>query len=64
MERMTYVPPFRADGHDTGCGAHYFEACDCASGIVRTIRLAFAADLARITDSGRAALHPPGGRSE
>ena len=48
---MTYVMPFSAPGHDQGCGAHYLEPCDCASGIVQTIKLAFAADLKRIRTS-------------
>ena len=47
--RMTYVPEYRAEGHDPGCGAHYMEACDCAQGIVRAVAIAFAADLKRAT---------------
>lgn len=46
--KLTYVPPFVAEGHDPGCSAHYLEACDCASGIVRAIELAFSEDLKRI----------------
>lgn len=46
--RMTYVPAFHAVGHDPGCAAHSLEPCDCASGIVDAIKLAFAADLKRL----------------
>lgn len=54
LTKLSYVLPFHAEGHDPGCGAHSIEACDCVSGIVRSIKLAFAADLNRI--AGRAAL--------
>lgn len=59
-ERMTYVPEFVATGHDPDCGAHHLEACDCASGIVRSISLAFALDLARLDDARKAARQSKG----
>jgi len=46
MARMTYVPVFCVEGHDRDCGAQYLEACDCIQGIIRTVRMAFAAELA------------------
>ena len=50
-ERMTYVPPFRAEDHDPDCGAHFFEPCDCASGIVSSALRAFSDELKRILAS-------------
>lgn len=52
-KRMTYVPAFYAEGHDPDCAAHSLEPCDCVSGIIQTIKLAFAAQLA---EAGREAL--------
>lgn len=46
MGRMTYVPAFYAEGHDPDCAAHSLEPCDCVSGIIQTIKLAFAQQLA------------------
>jgi hypothetical protein len=48
MARMSYVQPHRAEGHDPDCAAHYMEPCDCIQGIVRTVKLAFAAQLATL----------------
>ncbi len=55
MSPMRYVPDFHVDGHDDDCAAHHLEPCDCASGIVRTVRLAFQRDLNRIIGSPRQA---------
>ncbi len=54
--KLTYVPVFWAEGHDADCGAQQLEPCDCVSGIIRTVRLAFAAQLA---EAGRKALEEP-----
>ena len=51
MSRPTYDRPFFVEGHDPDCAANYLEPCDCVSGIVRTIKLAFAAQLKTISET-------------
>lgn len=46
--RLSYVPAFYAEGHDPDCAAHSLEPCDCVSGIIQTIKLAFAQQLAAL----------------